>query len=413
MSGIPSLMIERFKRLPRRTHDVWQGGLVRARTWVEDPDGSVRRPWAAVWVSSATGMINMELAERDSADPSVALQALTDLGLKFTRCRPSRLEISDAALGAQLVEALGDPELAVTVRPDLPEVDRVVREAQRSMEEDGPDLPDALDARGVTVERMQCLCRGRARVLHGRTVAVPERSGSHPGGDACRRRWSPIRQRARRRPRDVRPGVLSEPRRVRGSAGGRRSHGPADRAGQVERDFRPARPASFRGRRPVAGPRPCRRRSHGVSPRDLVRSRQAAAARRSGAEGPRGHPASDRAEHGGRDRSRSLDHQARDPRRSAVRHAGDSRAADSSRRGAPTSRPRGSPGHGARDRRDRSLRSGLRLHVSGGSQRRPPRALLGADGRRALHRHHAAREGPGTDVPRVRCPRPAPHPARA
>ena len=155
MSGIPSLMIERFKRLPRRTHDVWQGGLVRARTWVEDPDGSVRRPWAAVWVSSATGMINMELAESDVADPDVALQALTDLGLKFTRCRPSRLEISDAALGAQLVEALGDPELAVTVRPDLPEVDRVLREAQRSMEEDGPDLPDALDARGVTVERMR------------------------------------------------------------------------------------------------------------------------------------------------------------------------------------------------------------------------------------------------------------------
>ena len=155
MSGISSLMIERFKRLPRRTHDVWQGGLVRARTWVEDPDGRVRRPWAAVWVSSATGMINMELAESDIADPDVALQVLADLGLKFTRCRPSHLEVTDAALGARLVEALGDPELAVTVRPDLPEVDRVLREAQRSMEEDGPDLPDALDARGVTVERMR------------------------------------------------------------------------------------------------------------------------------------------------------------------------------------------------------------------------------------------------------------------
>ena len=155
MSDIPSLIIERFKRLPRRTHDVWQGGLVRARTWVEDPDGGVRRPWAAVWVSSATGMINVELAESDVADPNVALRALTDLGLKFARCRPSHLEMTDATLGAQLVEALGDPELAVTVRPDLPEVGRVLREAQRSMEEDEPGLPDALDARGVTVERMR------------------------------------------------------------------------------------------------------------------------------------------------------------------------------------------------------------------------------------------------------------------
>jgi tetratricopeptide (TPR) repeat protein len=155
MSRIPSLMIERFKRLPRRTHDVWQGGLVRARTWVEDPDGGVRRPWAAVWVSSATGMINIDLAESDVADPGVALQALIDLGLKFTRCRPSRLETTDAGLGARLVEALGDPELAVTVRPDLPEVDRVLREAQRSMDENRLDLPEALDARGVTIERMR------------------------------------------------------------------------------------------------------------------------------------------------------------------------------------------------------------------------------------------------------------------
>ena len=53
--------------------------------------------------------------------------------------------------------------------------------------------------------------------------------------------------------------------------------------------------------------------------RDLVRPRRAAAAQRPGAGGPRGHPSSDRAEHGGRDRSRSLDHQARDPRRPAVR----------------------------------------------------------------------------------------------
>jgi tetratricopeptide (TPR) repeat protein len=155
MSPVPSLMIERFKRLPRRTHDVWQGGLVRARTWVEDPDGGVRRPWAAVWISSATGMINIQLAESDVADPNVALQTLVDLGLKFAHCRPARLEMTDTALGAKLVEALGDLELAVSVRPDLPEVDRVLREAQRSMDDDDPDLPDALDARGVTVERMR------------------------------------------------------------------------------------------------------------------------------------------------------------------------------------------------------------------------------------------------------------------
>jgi hypothetical protein len=63
----------------RRSNDTWQGGLVRARTLVDEPDGGVRRPWAAVWVSLATGMINVDLAKGD-ADADLALQALIDLG---------------------------------------------------------------------------------------------------------------------------------------------------------------------------------------------------------------------------------------------------------------------------------------------------------------------------------------------
>lgn len=147
-----SILIERFKRLPRRSNDAWQGGLVRARTLIEE-DAGVRRPWAAVWVSLATGMMNVQLAEGD-ADADLVLQVLVDLGLKFVRCRPARLEVADAALGARLAEALADPELAVSVRADLPAVDQVLRtmEAETS---DGPPLPEALEAPGVTVERMR------------------------------------------------------------------------------------------------------------------------------------------------------------------------------------------------------------------------------------------------------------------
>jgi hypothetical protein len=150
-----SLIIERFKRLPRRSSDVWQGGVVRARTLVERPDGSVRRLSAAVWVSLATGMMNVQLAEDDgAADASFALQVLVDLGLKFTRSRPAGLEVADSALGAELAEALADPELTVSARADLPAVDRVVREMEKAMGET-PRLPEALDAAGVTVERMR------------------------------------------------------------------------------------------------------------------------------------------------------------------------------------------------------------------------------------------------------------------
>jgi len=137
---------------------------VRARTWIEEPDGSVRRPWAAVWVSLGTGMMNVQLAESAGADADLALQVLADLGLKFVRSRPARLEVADATLGARLGEALADPELSVSTRPDLPAVDEVLR----AMEEgttDRPPLPEALEAPGVTVERMRAFAEA-ARELY-------------------------------------------------------------------------------------------------------------------------------------------------------------------------------------------------------------------------------------------------------
>lgn len=154
MPPIPSLVIDRFKRLPRRADEAWQGGLVRVPTWVEAPDGTARRPWAAVWVSLATGMVNVQLETGDGApDWTLVLQSLTDLGFKFARCRPARLEVADEALGAQLAAALADPELAVTVRDGLPAVHQMVRQMAAQLEDAPP--PDALDAPGVTVERMR------------------------------------------------------------------------------------------------------------------------------------------------------------------------------------------------------------------------------------------------------------------
>ena len=150
-------MIERFKRLPRRTHDVWQGGLVRARTWVEDPDGRVRRPWAAVWVSSATGMINMALAESERSPTRMWRCRFWPISGRNSRAvAPLASRWLDAALGAQLVEALGDPELAVTVRQGpAGGRPRLARGATLTGGGRVPTCPSALDARGVTVERMR------------------------------------------------------------------------------------------------------------------------------------------------------------------------------------------------------------------------------------------------------------------
>jgi tetratricopeptide (TPR) repeat protein len=156
MPPIPALIVDRFKRLPRRSDEVWQGGLVRARAWLEEPDGTARRPWAAMWVSLATGLVNVRLETAGGAAPdwTLALQTLTDLGFKFARCRPARLEVADEILGAELSAALADPELAVTVRDGLPAVREMLRQMARETAH-APPLPDALDAPGVSVEQMR------------------------------------------------------------------------------------------------------------------------------------------------------------------------------------------------------------------------------------------------------------------
>ena len=55
-----SLLVARFMRLPRRSDERWQGGLVRLPMWVDEPGGSFR-PWGAVWVSRRTGLVHMKI----------------------------------------------------------------------------------------------------------------------------------------------------------------------------------------------------------------------------------------------------------------------------------------------------------------------------------------------------------------
>src|SRR5439155_1059865 len=56
MAQVSSLMLARFTRLPRRSADTWQGGVLRMPMWVDGPDGTPYRPWGGVWVSLETGL---------------------------------------------------------------------------------------------------------------------------------------------------------------------------------------------------------------------------------------------------------------------------------------------------------------------------------------------------------------------
>jgi hypothetical protein len=83
------LAFGRFKRLPQRTAEVWQGGLVRLPAWIAhptDPEGAPYRPTGALWVSLRTGLIHLVLPPEGShASPELAPTALLEFGLEWSK----------------------------------------------------------------------------------------------------------------------------------------------------------------------------------------------------------------------------------------------------------------------------------------------------------------------------------------
>lgn len=163
-----STAIERFNRLPRWPDDRWQGGVVRLPTWIErGPGGKPYRPWAGIWVSRNTGFIHLKIEPQPGAhDWSLALGVLLEFGLNgdLMGYRPGGLEVADSDLGARLVEAIGDTALTITVLRDLPAVKQVV--ARMGAEIAGRPLPPAaLDAAGVTIDRMRAFAEA-AKQFH-------------------------------------------------------------------------------------------------------------------------------------------------------------------------------------------------------------------------------------------------------
>ena len=161
-----SMTLEHFKGLPRRSDDEWQGGLVRLLSWIDrGPDGRPYRPWAGIWVSRKSGFVHLKMEPEPGAhDWTLALDALVEFGLKqrLTGYRPGRLQVGDKDLGVRLLHAIGDSDLALTVLPDLPAVRHVLTDMAEHMT-GAPLPPNALDAAGVTVDRMRAFAEAARR----------------------------------------------------------------------------------------------------------------------------------------------------------------------------------------------------------------------------------------------------------
>lgn len=148
------LALGRFKRVPQRATEVWQGGIFKLPAWVEnpdDPDAPPTRPSAALWTSLRAGLAHRELATDNPATPELALDGLLEFGLRYSDevGRPVRVEVTDTAL-AEFSRSLAGASVGVEVVDDVPQARAVLRAI--ATDALGGDLPGYLDAPGVTLD---------------------------------------------------------------------------------------------------------------------------------------------------------------------------------------------------------------------------------------------------------------------
>src|SRR5437899_5878150 len=131
------IALGRFKQLPQRSNEVWQGALVKLPAWIDnpgEPDGPPYRATGALWISLRTGLLHMALPDEGmAATPELALKALIEFGLKESRGlngRPSVIEIRDLRLNQTLCETMSALKTSVRLVEELP----AVVDALRSLE---------------------------------------------------------------------------------------------------------------------------------------------------------------------------------------------------------------------------------------------------------------------------------------
>lgn len=161
------LALGRFKRLPQRETEVWQGDIVRFPMWVDhqtDPDGPPFRPTGVLWASVRTGLVHLDIAhgeEPPTAD--LALATFLEFGLKWAKGlggRPARVEVREASLRDALAGVLATLETEVALADDLP----AVRQALRDLEthSSGEPMPGLLESPGMSVDRLRAFASAAA-----------------------------------------------------------------------------------------------------------------------------------------------------------------------------------------------------------------------------------------------------------
>lgn len=148
--------LSRFKRLPQRD-DTWEGAIVAMPAWVDGKDGAdPYRPEGAVWVSTSVQVVHAtRLGEPGTVNEAAAVAAVLEMGTsgKLAGFRPRRLRVRDESLATVLRRTIEGLDIEVEVTPELRALDEILEVMARGIS--GDASPSALDAPGVTVQRLR------------------------------------------------------------------------------------------------------------------------------------------------------------------------------------------------------------------------------------------------------------------
>jgi tetratricopeptide (TPR) repeat protein len=152
--------LSRFKRLPL-IDDVWQAAVVTLPTWVEGgAGGDPHRPSVALAVSTTRPAAHVAevkaQAPNGQAAAAALLVAVAELGndTRAAGYRPRVVQVRDPLVVPDLAAAFEGTGTVAELVERLPALDTLVREMAAGAL-DGDDNPPALDAPGVTPERLR------------------------------------------------------------------------------------------------------------------------------------------------------------------------------------------------------------------------------------------------------------------
>jgi len=154
--------LERFKKLPQRQNETWQGGLFRMPAWMEEEGKKPYRPLMVLWADQATGVVSEPRIIEDGEDANcIALEALLDFGLSQQTHRPSTVEVENAALADHLGSALRPAQIDCGCVSFLSAIQECLDHLAEHMC-GSKEPPAALSGEGVSVEHMQAFAKAAA-----------------------------------------------------------------------------------------------------------------------------------------------------------------------------------------------------------------------------------------------------------